>query len=205
MILTKFKLQAVVVTGALLVFSGGAWAESESVLVKRPAQLRDAPGDQAGSLASLAVQTPLTRLGERRGAWIRVRTADGASGWVHMFDVGSATAPVAGNAGANALRSITGFFNKGSAAPVVATGPISTVGIRGLGAEDLANAQPNLLAVTLADSARLDATQARQFANSASLVAQNVAPLPVPASRSWSPPAGTAPNGSQPNNDLFRN
>ncbi|MCZ8257930.1 MAG: SH3 domain-containing protein [Polaromonas sp.] len=178
------------VIAALLVFSAAAQAQpqGEAALIKREAQLRDAPGDASRSLAPLPVQTPVTRLGDRQGAWIKVRTADGATGWVHMFDITSASAQ-SGGSGAGALRSLSSFFNKGSAQAPGSTVSTSTVGIRGLGAEDLANAMPNLAAVAQADGNRVNAAQARQFAGSASLNSRQVEPLPVPAPPAAAPSA----------------
>ena len=98
-----------------------------------------------------------------------------------MFDVTSpASAGVSpGNIGSNALRGITNFLNRGSqtSGMQVAT---STLGIRGLGAENLNNAQPDIAAVAQAEALRVDATQARQFAAGASLAVRSVEPLPVP-------------------------
>ncbi len=198
MILSKSNLQGTMVIScllaALLVFSAAAQAQvqGEAVLVKREAQLRDAPGDSARSLAPLPVQTSVTRLGDRQGAWIKVRTADGTIGWVHMFDVASASAPSGGAAG-GALRSLSSFFNKGSAQAPSSSVSTSTVGIRGLGAEDLANAQPNMAAVAQADANRANAAQARQFAGAASLSSRQVEPLPTPAP----PPASSGPAPEQ--------
>lgn len=153
----------------------------EIVSVKRPAELRIAPGETARSLAPLALQTPLTRLSARQGAWIQVRTAAGTIGWVHMFDVGISGAPATGsNVATGALRSISNFFNRGSAQGTTSTAT-STVGIRGLGSEDIANAQPNLAALSQVDSMRQNASQARKFAADAQLHSRVVAPLPAPA------------------------
>ena len=184
MILSKFKMQAGMVISALLLFSAvaGAQPQGEAALIKREAQLREAPAESARSLAPLPVQTPVTRLGERQGAWIKVRMADGASGWVHMFDITAANSQA--GAGTSALRSLSSFFNKGSAQAPGGSVATSTVGIRGLGAEDLANAVPNLAAVAQADANRANAAQARQFAGGASLNSRQVEPLPTP-----SPPA----------------
>ena len=167
----------------LLALTGTAiLAQTEQVLVKRAAELRDVPGDSGKSLGALPLQTPVTRLGERQGPWIKVSTASGATGWLHMFDVASPNAPVqGGNAATGALRGLTNFFNKGSAQAPANSYATSTVGIRGLGAEDIANAQPNPAAVGRAEALRLDAAQARQFAQQASLSLQNVDPLPAPA------------------------
>ena len=85
-----------------------------------------------------------------------------------------------GNAVTGALRGITSLFNRGSAGNP-ATLPTSTIGIRGLGAEDLANAQPNPAAVGQMESLRLDEAQARSFAAEAALSPVIVQPLPAPA------------------------
>ncbi|OOG41053.1 SH3 domain-containing protein [Polaromonas sp. A23] len=179
MILSKFNRFSRLGTGLLLLGSALAYAQSESVLIKRAAELREAPGENSRSLAALAVRTPVTRSGARQGAWIQVRTAEGASGWVHMFDVASTTGTVS-SAGTGALRGLTSFFNKGSAQGGTTTAT-STVGIRGLGAEDLARAQPDMAAVAQADGLRQDADQARQFAAGAALSSRTVEALPTPA------------------------
>ena len=85
----------------------------------------------------------------------------------------------AGNAVTGALRGITSLFNR-SGAGSPATLSTSTIGIRGLGAEDIANAQPNAAAVGQMESLRLDEAQARSFAADAALAPVAVQPLPVP-------------------------
>ncbi|MDP2034839.1 MAG: SH3 domain-containing protein [Polaromonas sp.] len=179
MILSKFNRLHGLVSCVLLLAGAGVQAQTEPLLVKRAAELREAPGDSSRSLAPLAARTPVTRSGARQGAWIQVRTSEGASGWVHMFDVGSAASAAPAGVGAGALRGLTSFFNKGSAQGGTVTAT-STVGIRGLGAEDLARAQPNPTAVVLAEALRQDADQARQFAAQAALSSRAVEPLPVP-------------------------
>ncbi len=159
-----------------------AWAQLETVVVKRPAELREAPGEASRSLGALPVQTPVTRLAERQGAWVAVRTAQGVNGWLHMFDIGAqGGAQSGGNATTGALRGITSFFTKGSAQPIGNSTATATIGIRGLGAEDIANARPNLLAVQLVEGMRQDAGQAQRFASTAALMPQVVPALPVPA------------------------
>ncbi len=162
---------------------------SETLLVKRSAELRTVPGDTSRSLAALAPNMPLTRLPARQGAWIQVRTVSGTTGWVHMFDVGTAAASApSANVATGALRGISNFFNRGSAQANTTTAT-ATVGIRGLGAEDIANAQPNLAALAQLDNMRLDAQQARRFAAGAQLQARAVDPLPAPSA-----PAATQAN-----------
>ncbi|MBI2772586.1 MAG: SH3 domain-containing protein [Burkholderiales bacterium] len=184
---------------ALLLAAGAAQAQQgEAALMKRTAELREAPGEAARSLAPLAAQSPVTRTGERQGAWIQVRSAAGATGWVHMFDVGPAgtsasTSAPTGNSAAGALRGITGLFNKGGAQQQTSS-PTSTIGIRGLGAEDLANAQPNMNGVLQMEALRQGESQARDFAAEASLASATVPALPLPA-RPRAPQAG--PNTGQ--------
>lgn len=168
-----------------------AHAQSEALLIKRPTELREAPAEAARSLAPLAVQTAITRLPARQGAWIQVRTAAGTTGWVHMFDIGTTAAPAASsNIATGALRGLSNFFNRGSAQSANTTAT-STVGIRGLTGEDIANAQPNLSALTQVEGLRQDATQARRFAAGAQLTARTVEPLPIP-----SPPITPDPQGT---------
>ncbi len=164
---------------------GPALAQTENVVVKRPADLRDAPGDAGRKIESLAVQTPVTRLGQRQGPWVQVRTAQGKTGWVHMFDVGAAGGATASNSSAaGGFRSITNFFSRGT--QNTTTTATSTVGIRGLGEEDLAKATPNIRAVGQMEALRVDAGAARQFASGASLHARQVEELPGPVASSSS-------------------
>lgn len=88
--------------------------------------------------------------------------------------------PGGNNAITGVLRGVTSLFNR-STAGSPSTLPTSTIGIRGLGAEDIANAQPNPAAVSQMESLRLDETQARSFAAQASLAPVAVQPLPAPA------------------------
>lgn len=115
MILSKFNRVRWLGSG-LLLGSTLAHAQRDAVLLKRATELREAPAENSRSLAALAVRTPLARYGARQGAWIQVRTAKDTSGWVHMFDVGSAATAEAPGAGANALRGLTSFFNRGKPA-----------------------------------------------------------------------------------------
>lgn len=170
-------------------------AQAQDALVtKRQTVLRDGPGDSANTLATLPAQTALTRQPTRQGPWVQVKTAAGATGWIHMFDVGTAAdqGSVA-NAATGALRGLSNLFNRGSAQNQASSGPTATVGIRGLGAEDIANAQPNLAALTQAEGQRQDAAQAKRFAAESSLSAQSVEPLPAPAP----PPAPAAPHNAR--------
>lgn len=160
---------------ALLLFGalqGTALAQSETLSTRRATELRSAPGDSAPVTHKLGAQSSVTRLSGRSGPWMEVRASTGEQGWVHMFDLGAPGAAAAsGNVATGFLRGVTGLFNRPGSAPgtTVAT---STVGIRGLDAHDLANAQPNANAVQDMEALRQDAGAAQQFAASAGLQAR---------------------------------
>ena len=177
-----------------------ALAQQDAAVIKRATDLRQGPAESSASLGALAADTTVTRTSERKGSWVKVRTAQGTTGWVHMFDVGAqAGAAAAGSAPATSgLRSLGGLFGGGSTTTATATAT-ATVGIRGLSAEDIAHAQPNPAAVQQAEKLRVSADQAQRFASAAALRQQNVEPLPEP-------PRPTAPAGSgefTPDNQSF--
>lgn len=175
-----------------------AQAQSDNAIqTKRAAELRQSPDDKSASVASLPAQTTLTKTTLRVGAWIQVKTADAKTGWVHMFDVsaaGSAPAPTS-NAATGALRGLTNFFSGGSSQRQTTTAT-STIGIRGLGAEDIANATPNLDALKQAEGLRQDAAQAKHFASDAKLAVRQVENLPEANAPSRSSPSSG--NNPQP-------
>ena len=168
---------------AAIVFllASSAWGQ-EAAVTRRATELRDAPSDAGRSVAPLPAQTALTRTNERSGPWVQVRTASGATGWVHLFDLGPATAAAAPDSGSNvvggALRSVGSLFGGGSAKPATTS---TTAGIRGLGAEDLAQAQPDAAAVKQMEALRASDADVRAFAQRANWKPSPVDPLPAPA------------------------
>jgi len=166
--------------GAALALVAGATPAQEAAVVKRATQLRDSPADNGASVAPLEANTVVTRSSERKGPWTKVSTPQGATGWVHMFDLGpqSGAAAASNNTATGGLRGLGGLFGGNSGTTTTAT---STVGIRGLDAEDIAKAQPNPAAVGRVEGMRVNADQARQFASSASLQARDVPAMAQPA------------------------
>src|SRR6478735_3838870 len=178
---------------AALLLAGTVHAE-EAALTRRALELRASPGDTGASVASLPPQAAVTRLDGRQGPWVQVRSAQGTTGWVHLFDLGPASASGAASGGSGgfmtgALRGVTGLFDGGAQRR---TGPAATAGIRGLEAEDLANAQPNPAAVQRMASWRASESDARGFAGRAPWRAVAVEPLPAPER------AGEAPREQLP-------
>jgi len=174
----------------LAAMSSPGLAQGEAAITRRATELREVPAESGRSLAALPAQSPLTRLGERQGRWIRVRTEAGATGWLHLFDVGTPSGAT-GSVASGALRSVASLFSKGGPSSAT-TVPTSTIGVRGLSAEDLAQAQPNPAAVARMEALRQSENQARAFAKAAALQPVAVDPLPVPSG-----PAAT-PRGSDP-------
>jgi hypothetical protein len=182
------------VVGWALVLAASAFAQTESLLLKRAADLRQGPSDSTAAVVSLPAQAPVTRLPERQGPWMRVTSAAGQTGWIHMFDLATASAPTsAGSTASGMLRGLTSFLNRGNTQTI--TTATATVGIRGMGAEDIANAQPNLTALKQAEALRADAAQARKFAGEALLTARAVEALPEPPAPATAVD-GAASNGS---------
>lgn len=163
----------------LLCGASGARAQEEAV-IKRAAQLRAAPGDSASSVAALDANATVSRTAQRQGAWVQVRTASGAVGWVHMFDIG---APVRDNAAAEALRSLGSKVGNGSSVRVAT----ATVGIRGLGEGDVSRSTGSgrgarsTESLHQTDRLRTTAESAQAFAKAAALQVRPVETLPVPA------------------------
>jgi hypothetical protein len=113
---------------------------------------------------------------------------------VHLFDIGPAAASAGGGSVAgNALRSVTSLFGGGGTRPAQTS--ISTSGIRGLGAEDIAQAQPNPAAVTQMEAQRQGEADVRSFADRSGWRPAPVEPLPQPASVFTAP---ANPNAGQP-------
>ncbi len=187
--------------GAALALVAGATPAQEAAVVKRATQLRDSPADNGASVAPLEANTVVTRSSERKGPWTKVSTPQGATGWVHMFDLGpqSGAAAASNNTATGGLRGLGGLFGGNSGTTTTAT---STVGIRGLDAEDIAKAQPNPAAVGRVEGMRVNADQARQFASSASLQARDVPAMAQPAlpsGGSGNRSGGSSGNPSDPN------
>lgn len=79
-----------------LPLAGPTPAARDAAMVRRATALREDPSEQGRSVATLPAESTVTRLPQRQGAWVQVRTEGGATGWVHLFDLGPAARAVAG-------------------------------------------------------------------------------------------------------------
>lgn len=108
---------------------------AEPATAIRATELRAAPATDAAVLAPLAESARVDVL-ERKGGWTRVRTAAGAEGWVRMLALRHA-------GGGEAKQGDSGIVQLLNVARSGTSGTQVTTGVRGLDAEQLANAKPN--------------------------------------------------------------
>ena len=116
----------------LLLLPALCWAEPATVI--RATELRAAPATDAAVLAPLAESAKVEAL-ERKGGWTRVKAA-GAEGWVRMLALRYA-------GGGEAKQGDSGIVQLLNVARSGTSGTQVTTGVRGLDAEQLANAAPN--------------------------------------------------------------
>ena len=108
-------------------------AHAQTAVVKRSTELRESPADNAPSLGQIPANTQVTRTSERNGPWVKVQTPQGATGWVHNFDMGSANSAAPSgnnNASTGSMRTLGGVLGRGGTST---TTPTTTAGTRGWG------------------------------------------------------------------------
>ncbi len=120
---------------ALLLLLAPALCLAEPATVIRATELKQLPATDAATVAPLAESAKVDAL-ERKGGWTRVKAEGGAEGWVRMLALRYAGAGEAkqGDAG---IAQILNVARTGTSGAQV------TTGVRGLDAEQLANAKPN--------------------------------------------------------------
>src|SRR5262245_3584717 len=147
----------------LLMLPLAAMAEPATVI--RATELKQEPASDAATVATLPENTAVDAL-ERKSGWTRVKAANG-EGWVRMLSLrfGAATAPKPGASG------VTQMFN---VARTGTSGTQVTTGVRGLDAEQLANAQPNPAELAKLEKFAADRDAAAKFAAQGKLAAKSV-------------------------------
>ena len=148
---------------ALLLLPLAALAEPATIL--KPTELKKEPATDAATLATLAENTAVDAL-ERKSGWTRVK-AGANEGWVRMLSLrfGEAAAAKPGASG------FTQLFN---VARTGTSGTQVTTGVRGLDAEQLANAQPNPAELQKLEGFAADRGAAEKFAAQGKLSAKPV-------------------------------
>jgi hypothetical protein len=121
---------ALILVSAL--FAAAARAEPATLI--RAAELKKEPATDAPTVAQLAAEAKVNT-SERKGGWLRVKTAEGAEGWLKMLLLrfSGAGAAKEGDSG------VAQLFN---VARTGSSGTQVTTGVRGLDAELLSTAQP---------------------------------------------------------------
>ena len=108
---------------------------AEPATVVRATELKQQPATDAASVAPLAENARVDAL-ERKGGWTRVKAEGGAEGWVRMLALRYAGA-------GDVRQSDSGVAQLLNVARSGTSGAQVTTGVRGLDADQLANARPN--------------------------------------------------------------
>jgi hypothetical protein len=154
----------------------------------RDAPLRASPSPRARVVTEATTGSRGT-LVELSGRWSRVRLADGAEGWTPTRDlrIGEVSGESTGGGATGWFRSLTSLLAP-RRAPRRSSGAI-TVGIRGLQAQDIRDARPDLRAVDALPLFRASDQDARDHARRRQLAARHIEYLQsrVPAAQTSGP------------------
>ncbi len=147
----------------LLILPAIALAEPATVI--RATDLKQAPASDADTVAALAEQTAVEVL-ERKSGWMRIKSASG-DGWVRMLSLrrGGASAAKPGASGVSQLFNVARTGTSGTQV---------TTGVRGLDAEQIANAQPNPAELAKLEKFAADRDAASGFASQGKLTPASV-------------------------------
>ena len=139
---------------------------AEPATVMRATELKQQPATDAPAAGQLAENAKVDAL-ERRGGWTRVKAEGGAEGWVRMLALRYAGAGEAkrGNAGIAQMLNVARSGTSGTQV---------TTGVRGLDAEQLANAKPNAGELKKMENYAASKDNAEGFAAKGKLRAQRV-------------------------------
>lgn len=152
--------------GLLLLLLLPALSFAEPATVIRATELRAAAATDAAVVAPLAEGAKVDAL-ERKGGWTRVKAEGGAEGWVRMLALrhagGGAAKP--GDSGISQLLNVARSGTSGTQV---------TTGVRGLDAEQLANAKPNAAELQKLQGYAAGKDAAAGFAAAGRLQPQNV-------------------------------
>ena len=158
--------RAVVSLLAAVLFLVPALCLAEAATVIRATELKRAPATDAASAGQLAENAKVDAL-ERQGGWTRVKAPGGAEGWVRMLALRY-------EGGAAARQGDSGIAQALNVARSGTSGTQVTTGVRGLDAEQLANARPNPAEVKKLERYSVGKDAAAAFAERGPLRAQQV-------------------------------
>jgi hypothetical protein len=142
-----------------LLFAAGAALAAETGTLVRATDLKKEPFSDASNVASLPEKAKVEVLA-RQGGWTRVKTGDGATGWVRMLALRMGDEAQA-KQGGSGLAQLFNVARTGSSGNTV------TTGVRGLDKEQIQNATPNPAELAKLNAYRLNRAEAERFADSA--------------------------------------
>lgn len=141
-------------------------AVAEPATVIRATDLKQEPASDSATVAALAEQAAVEVV-ERKSGWMRVKSVSG-EGWVRMLSLrlGGTTAAKPGASGVSQLFNVARTGSSGTQV---------TTGVRGLDAEQIANAQPNPAELAKLEKFAADRDAAAGFATQGKLSPSSVA------------------------------
>ena len=139
---------------------------AEPATVIRATEMKQQPATDARATGQLEENATVDAL-ERKGGWTRVKAAGGAEGWVRMLALRYAGAGDA-KQGDSGVAQLLNVARSGTSGTQV------TTGVRGLDAEQLANARPNAAELRKMDGYAASKDGAGGFAAQGGLNAQRV-------------------------------
>ena len=141
-------------------------ALAEPATVIRATELKQEPASDSATVSTLPEQAAVDVV-ERKGGWMRVKST-GGEGWVRMLSLrlGGSSAPKPGASGVNQLFNVARTGSSGTQV---------TTGVRGLDAEQIANAQPNPAELAKLEKFAADRNAAEGFATQGKLAPTSVA------------------------------
>jgi hypothetical protein len=151
---------------ALLLLALPLLAAAEPATVIRATELKASPATDAAAVAPLAESAKVDAL-ERKGGWVRVKAEGGAEGWVRMLMLRYAGA-------GEAKRGDLGIVQLVNVARTGTSGTQVATGVRGLDAEQLANAKPNAAELERLHGYAATSEAAAGFASQGGLKSQRV-------------------------------
>lgn len=155
----------------LVVLCASAVALAEPGSVTRATALKDKPFLDASTTAQLAAGS-LVDIQQRQGAWMKVKTREGKTGWVKLLNIRSGTAA----AGGSTLGGVGQIFN---VAKTGSSGNTVTTGVKGLSAEQIKNARADPDELVRLQGYGISSADAQQFAKQTKLTAQKVTAIDV--------------------------
>jgi uncharacterized protein YraI len=174
------RLSVILLIAGLLAAAGAQGAETGTAL--KTDEIKAEPFRDAKSIGSIAKGDAVEIVAKQSG-WLQIKVR-GKQGWVRMLSVRR------GEAGKQDAAKEAGSI-AGLATGRTGTGQVvSTTGVRGLGEEDLKEAKYSEEEIRKAESYRVSAQVAQEFAQAGKLSPRQVAFLPEPKRASSSSTEG---------------